>query len=452
MADGQDQDYGEKPNGAREKLRAARWVIAAAATTAAAAWLWLDIPALAALLGASVVSLAAVATAAPRAAPRAAAVRSVRGSAAWPDTSMKLVVDAIADPCFLTDPKGIVRYQNEAASERFGAARPGDPLSFKLRVPELLAAVERAGRGEPVKPLRFTERVPTERLYVAEIGLIRTARREGRVRDRGDFLLLRLRDETELMRMERMRGDFIANASHELRTPLASLTGFIETLLGPARDDAVNRDRFLGIMLEQAARMARLIDDLLSLSRIEMKAHVHPDAMVDLADVVRTVSDVLTPLAAENRTRLQVEVADGPGWVVRGDRDELIQVATNLIENAIKYGREGGTVTVRVGPDDGESNPAGCILSVRDEGPGIDPEHLPRLTERFYRVDEDRSRRQKGTGLGLAIVKHIVNRHRGRLSIRSRLGEGSEFAVRLDLARPRRELPEPAETPLRPEA
>ena len=433
MADRQEERGDDGRSGLADRLRASRATILTASGLGLIAWLQLDAPAWAAIAGVAAVTLATTTGGPARPIRRTAAARTAAGATSWPDTSMKLVIDALSDPCFLTDARGIVRYQNDAATERFGAPRPGDPLSFKLRVPELLAAVERSGRGEPVPPLRFSERVPTERLYVAELGAIRMARREGRPRERADFVLLRLRDETELMRLERMRGDFIANASHELRTPLASLTGFIETLLGPARNDEANRERFLNIMLEQAGRMARLIDDLLSLSRIELKAHVRPEAEVDLAEVVRHVLDVMAPLARENGVDLAGAIEDGTAFRVRGDRDELIQVVANLVENAIKYGRRDGHVEVSLVREP-EADGGGCVLSVRDDGPGIDPEHLPRLTERFYRVDEDRSRRQKGTGLGLAIVKHIVNRHRGRLTIRSNLGEGSVFSVRLDLA------------------
>jgi two-component system phosphate regulon sensor histidine kinase PhoR len=244
-------------------------------------------------------------------------------------------------------------------------------------------------------------------------------------------LILTLRDLTEARRVERMRVDFVANASHELRTPLASLLGFVETLQGPARDDAQARIKFLAIMREQARRMSRLVDDLLSLSRIEQHLHVRPDTPVDLTGILRHIADTLTPMARENDVALQI---DAPASViVAGDRDELLRVAENLIENAIKYGaaesqdtRKSVEITVR--KRDGQG-----VFTVRDHGPGIAPEHLPRLTERFYRVDAGESRSKGGTGLGLAIVKHIVARHRGRLSVDSKLGQGAAFTVSLPL-------------------
>ena len=224
-----------------------------------------------------------------------------------------------------------------------------------------------------------------------------------------------------------MRSDFIANASHELRTPLASLKGFIETLRGPARNDSAARERFLSIMEAQAARMARILDDLLSLSRIEMRVHVAPEGEAELSGIVGAVTKSLQPLADE--ARIAVRFAPGAErFVVRGDRDELEQVFQNLIHNAIKYGREGGKVDVDISRR--EKRDGGHIaIAVADDGPGIAEEHLPRLTERFYRVDTATSRERGGTGLGLAIVKHILTRHRGELDIASRLGEGSTFTV-----------------------
>ncbi len=345
----------------------------------------------------------------------------------WPDTGMKLLLDGMDEPAFLTDADGTLRYQNAAAAAEFGSARMGDPLAFRLRVPEILDAVQRAGQGESLPPVRFVERgTGGERHFVVRCSPLRLPRPEPKRRP--DFVLLRFRDESDAVRLDRMRSDFIANASHELRTPLASLTGFIETLLGPARRDEANRERFLTIMLEQARRMGRLIDDLMSLSRLEMKAHLRPTGTVDLAEVLPSVADMLAPVAAVRKAAIVMgsSPADAP---IAGDRDELTQVFANLVENAVKYGHESGNVTLTLAEEAGDDGRPGFRVSVSDDGPGIAAEHLPRLTERFYRVDAARSREQRGTGLGLAIVKHIINRHQGRLVIRSEVGVGTTVNV-----------------------
>ena len=240
-------------------------------------------------------------------------------------------------------------------------------------------------------------------------------------------MLATLRDVTEARTLDRMRADFVANASHELRTPLASVLGFIETLQGPARDDAVAREKFLVVMAEQARRMARLIDDLLSLSRIEQHIHVPPQDHVDLASLAAEMVDNLRPMADGAGAELRLQ-AHGP-VVIAGDRDELLRAVENLIENAIKYGGA-GPVDIAVEAGDGVAR-----FSVRDHGPGVAARHIPRLTERFYRVDTTESRAKGGAGLGLAIVKHIVGRHRGRLTIESAPGEGATFAFVAPLAR-----------------
>jgi two-component system phosphate regulon sensor histidine kinase PhoR len=227
-----------------------------------------------------------------------------------------------------------------------------------------------------------------------------------------------------------MRADFVANASHELRTPLAALTGFIETMQGSARDDASARERFLGIMREQAWRMARLIDDLLSLSRIELRAHMRPDTPVDLVPIVGQVVDGLQMLARDRDVKVDVAGPPGPLQVL-GDRDELLRLFENLIENGLKYGASGKRLDITLSRTEVQDGKHEAGVSVRDYGPGISVEHLPRLTERFYRVDVGESRAQGGTGLGLALVKHILNRHHGRLSIESKLGEGATFIARL---------------------
>ena len=351
----------------------------------------------------------------------------------WPDTGLKQMADALPDPCIILDRRGYVRYQNRLAEAAF-PIRPGDPLTFRLRAPDLLRAYERVAAGGPAERLEFTERVPTERWYDAYFAPVEG----GDERGRSGFVALLFADKTEQRRSERIRVDFVANASHELRTPLASLSGFIETLQGPAREDPVARERFLAIMHEQATRMSRLIDDLLSLSRIEMKSHMRPESPVDLVPLLRGVVDALEPLAREQDVVIETELAEGP-LLVPGDRDELVQVFQNLVENACKYGRSGGRVCVALAAGAG---PDGPRVTVRDFGPGIAAEHLPRLTERFYRADEGGGG-ARGTGLGLAIVKHILTRHRARLSIESKPGAGAVFTVEFAAALPQQKPVEP---------
>jgi two-component system phosphate regulon sensor histidine kinase PhoR len=334
------------------------------------------------------------------------------------------VIDAIVvglpDPVIVLDRDGRVIAFNVHAGTFAPALRRGDRVSIALRIPELIEAVRQVNTGGPVRRIEFSERVPTERHFEAFVAPIEVAEQQA--------VLITLHDMTAIRRVEEMRADFVANASHELRTPLAALTGFIETMQGPARDDPAARDRFLGIMREQAWRMARLIDDLLSLSRIELRAHMRPDTAVDLVPIVRQVVDGLQTLAKDRGVAIHVTGTEP--LMVLGDRDELIRLFENLIENALKYGASGKRVDVTLSR--GEAGTAReAVVSVRDYGPGIVAEHLPRLTERFYRADVGESRAQGGTGLGLALVKHILNRHRGRLSIESKPGQGATFTVRL---------------------
>jgi two-component system phosphate regulon sensor histidine kinase PhoR len=248
-------------------------------------------------------------------------------------------------------------------------------------------------------------------------------------------MLMTFHDQTPLRRVEEMRADFVANASHELRTPLAALSGFIDTLQGPAKEDPKARERFLGIMHAQATRMARLIDDLLSLSRVELSAHVRPDTLVDIVPIIRQVVDGLEPLARERQVVIEINLPETP-VLIAGDREELLRLFENLIENALKYGASGGKVIVSLVLGTSGEGVSEVRLLVRDFGPGIAPEHLPRLTERFYRVDVGDSRAQGGTGLGLSLVKHIVNRHRGRLLIESVLKHGATFTACFPQAKP----------------
>jgi two-component system phosphate regulon sensor histidine kinase PhoR len=350
-------------------------------------------------------------------------------SSARSSSRMRVIAEALPDPAILLNTAGQVLYCNAPARGLFAALREGSHISSVIRTPEFLDAVSAAPlRGRAVT-VTYAERVPVGRRMAATVApLTRGSEPDS------DILVL-LRDLTEVERINQMRADFIANASHELRTPLASLRGFIETLQGTAKDDPKARERFLAIMAEQASRMTRLIDALLSLSRVEMNAHVPPSGRVDLNDVLDHVRDTLEPLARDSGGRLRVGRFPRPA-IVRADRDELVQVFQNLVQNAFRYGVKGGQI--RLEPR--QAPPVGrqlgrYVISVIDQGPGIAPEHLPRLTERFYRIDVTASREKGGTGLGLAIVKHILNRHRGELAIASQPGKGSTFTVLLDPAR-----------------
>ena len=277
--------------------------------------------------------------------------------------------------------------------------------------------------------MEFFERVPLDRWFEAFVTPVKLATGGD---GRSDILLMTFNDLTPLRRVEEMRADFIANASHELRTPLAALLGFIETLQGTAKDDPAAREKFLAIMQGQATRMARLIDDLLSLSRIELNAHLQPNTPLDLAPIVRQVADGLQTLARDRDVEIKVAAPPEP-LIVLGDRDELIRALENLVENALKYGAAGKRVDITLTRGQTRAGTPEVRLAVRDYGPGIAPEHLPRLTERFYRVDVADSRAQGGTGLGLALVKHVLNRHGGRLTIESTPGAGATFTMHLPL-------------------
>jgi two-component system phosphate regulon sensor histidine kinase PhoR len=329
-----------------------------------------------------------------------------------------------------------IAFANAAARELFRLSGQGRPLVSAIRHPKVLEAVEASLFDGEAREAAYDAVGAQDRHWLAL----------SRPLGQGRALLI-LRDQTDARRSERLRADFLANASHELRTPLASLTGFIETLRGHARGDAAARDHFLSIMHGQAERMARLIDDLLSLSRIELNEHIAPAGMVDLSGAVADVLGALGPQIAERGAN----VAFTPGPVsVEGDRDQILQVLQNLIDNAVKYTPTGGVVSIDISPDltleaasGGRAgggarqslltpdHGAGRYVAVRvaDQGPGVARQHLPRLSERFYRAPGQKSGERSGTGLGLAIVKHIMNRHRGGLVVESAEGEGAAFTV-----------------------
>lgn len=325
-------------------------------------------------------------------------------------------------PVMLLDQNSKVLFVNETMRGVVGPSVEQKPVSAILRNPEILHAVAQTmADGEPATA-QFILPVPIERHYEAYSARVNVA---------PSVVVLMLHDLTAMRRIEQMRKDFVANASHELRTPLAAVSGFIDTLRGHAKDDEVARENFLEIMSAQTTRMRRLIDDLLSLTRIELNEHVPPNGRVSLEGVVREAAAALEPLSRADRITVSVAARASLPQVI-GDRDELIQLFQNLIHNAIKYGREGGHVWIQL--DMSAEGDGQIFASIKDDGEGIPATAVPRLTERFYRVDVKRSRERGGTGLGLAIVKHIVSRHQGRLTIESKPGDGSTFTVFLPVA------------------
>ncbi|MFN3958413.1 MAG: ATP-binding protein [Parvularculaceae bacterium] len=364
------------------------------------------------------------------------------------------VAQALPEPLFILDAGGVIEHANPAAEEFIGVrALEGRHFAAALRAPNVFEAAEAVAKGDAPRAVEFTTTGAVERhcrAFVAPIGDARPVER----------VLVFVRDLTGERRVEQMRADFIASASHELRTPLASLVGFIETLRGHARDDPEARDRFLGIMQAQAERMQRLVSDLMSLSRIELHEHVPPRDVVDVGGLSEDVLDSLRPVLDQSGAIVDFEnLSAGPLRAV-GDHDELFQAVQNLIDNALKYGGDPAMIKIRAGrgqspsiseaggevahrAGDGAAQVAARLgvqpddlifVQVRDFGPGIERSALPRLTERFYRVNVDRSKKAGGTGLGLAIVKHIMNRHRGGLHLESRPGGGTAFTCYLPAA------------------
>jgi two-component system, OmpR family, phosphate regulon sensor histidine kinase PhoR len=362
----------------------------------------------------------------------AAAREDVRGVNPVESAAVAAVVDGMPDPAVLLDRAGRVIHLNAAAAQLAPALRKNELAQFALRSPEIITALREAIATTEPRRATYLDHVPVDRWMELVIIPVPVPTTFGST---DKCMLMTFHDQTPLRRVEEMRADFVANASHELRTPLAALSGFIDTLQGPARDDAKARERFLGIMHTQATRMARLIDDLLSLSRVELSAHVRPDTLVDIVPIILQVVDGLEPLARERQVDVTVDLPEPPAWIA-GDREELLRLFENLVENALKYGASGGKVIVSLAMATSSEGQPEIRAQVRDFGPGIAPEHLPRLTERFYRVDVGDSRAQGGTGLGLSLVKHIVNRHRGRLLIESVLKNGATFTACFPQAKP----------------
>lgn len=348
-------------------------------------------------------------------------------------TEREILVDTLPDILIMTDLNMKVVRTNRAARNIFGQNLAGKKLFDIIGTDKFRQAVAIVIEDFNGQEIEFFMDDPIHRDFQAIIERFPIPS-EG-----GIALVITLNDITQQKRIQRMRADFVANASHEIRTPLASIIGFIETLRGPAKDDPHAREEFLKVMAEQAERMSKLVNDLLSLSKIEMNAHNTPTGKVDLVRMVRSELQHFEWACEKKNVQFRIKLHEGLP-LVRGDEDELAQVVRNLISNAVKYTTPDTDIIVTARltshiPND----PAmynlkrAIIFSVRDHGEGIPKSHLSRLTERFYRVDSARTRKVGGTGLGLSIVKHVLNRHHGVLEIDSDEGKGSTFNVYLPL-------------------
>lgn len=348
-------------------------------------------------------------------------------------SSVETLLESLPHPLILLNENRQIVRITEGARQLLGTPPPNGDLSTVLRDPTVLDIVDRAAADKANEMLEVDFTLPSGVSLNAQTQTLSHAAADG------ISIVVALFDVTEIRQAQQMRSDFVANASHELRTPLAVVTGAIKTLKGPARDDAEGRQKFIEMMDQHASRMTRLIEDLLSLSRLELNANTAPEEKVDLAAVLSSVIATAETSAAERSIRVALE----PGLteqVVAGDELELTQLFQNLVDNAVKYSSENTLVRIitrecvrpeaLTGPDDEPF----IEISINDQGEGIPAEHLPRLTERFYRVDTARSREMGGTGLGLAIVKHIVNRHRGTMKISSIENVGSKFSIFLPRA------------------
>ena len=339
--------------------------------------------------------------------------------------TLKSIVDAIGQPALVLSPSHRIRVANADAARFFEREVEGLDVVRVLRQPEIRQLLARVSGGRETQTTDIVVHSNVPRTIHVSIGPLQNGEP-----DAMDFLMT-LTDVSGAIDAERSRSTFVANVSHELRSPLTTLLGAVETLQGPARDRPDARDRFLALMHTETQRMSRLVADLLNLAKQEAQEHVRPDRDVRLDNVLLQVTDALEAGETGPARRIRLEMADAPP--VRGSEDDLFEVFRNVVENALRYSPPDSEVAVRLShmPSTSPTHGERVEVEVEDRGDGIAPEHIPRLTERFYRVDKGRSREMGGTGLGLAIVKHIVNRHRGRLALRSEPGEGTVVTVTL---------------------
>jgi len=340
------------------------------------------------------------------------------------DLGKRVIIEELEDQFFALDKYNLIKYLNKSAKQRFGENLIDKNISSVVRDTKLLETIEEAIKDQTTKNVNVEINLPSYQLYKIYIIPGPT-----HLFPETDSVVLFLKDFTEITKAQKLKTDFVANVSHELRTPLVSIKGSLETILGPASDDKVAQKKFMSIMSDQVLRMENLINDLLILSRIELEEHIKPNKIVNLNDIFTNIKSNFELILKKKKINLQIELMEPT--LVFGDNDKLLTVFSNLIDNSIKYSQDGKNIYVKSQNSEGKLIGKNIVISIKDEGIGI-PQHLiSRITERFFRVDTEKSKKVGGTGLGLAIMKHIISQHRGDYEILSKLNEGTEIKIYL---------------------
>ena len=340
------------------------------------------------------------------------------------DLGKRVIIEELEDQFFALDKYNSIKYLNKSAKQRFGENLIDKNISSVVRDTKLLEKIEEAIKDQTTKNVNVEINLPSYQLYKIYIIPGPT-----HLFPEIDSVVLFLKDFTEITKAQKLKTDFVANVSHELRTPLVSIKGSLETILGPASDDKVAQKKFMSIMSDQVLRMENLINDLLILSRIELEEHIKPNKIVNLNDIFTNIKSNFELILKKKKINLQIELMEPT--LVFGDNDKLLTVFSNLIDNAIKYSQDGKNIYIKSQNSEGKLIGKNMLISIKDEGIGIPQDLIPRITERFFRVDTEKSKKVGGTGLGLAIMKHIISQHRGDYEILSKVNEGTEIKIYL---------------------
>ena len=338
------------------------------------------------------------------------------------DLGKRVIIEELEDQFFALDRYNLIKYLNKSAKQRFGENLIDKNISSVVRDTKLLETIEEAIKDQTTKNVNVEINLPSYQLYKIYIIPGPT-----HLFPETDSVVLFLKDFTEITKAQKLKTDFVANVSHELRTPLVSIKGSLETILGPASDDKVAQKKFMSIMSDQVLRMENLINDLLILSRIELEEHIKPNKIVNLNDIFTNIKSNFELILKKKKINLQIELMEPT--LVFGDNDKLLTVFSNLIDNAIKYSQDGKNIYIKSQNSEGKLIGKNMLINIKDEGIGIPQDLIPRITERFFRVDTEKSKKVGGTGLGLAIMKHIISQHRGDYEILSKVNEGTEIKI-----------------------